>query len=83
MQLRIPLTLKPTACSMEYSEVDFIKGGRGSSGRAESPHQAVLQEGELSQMFLALVCLVLFFFLASGKFFYLILSLLSQMVGLD
>lgn len=62
MQLCIPLTLKPTAYSMEYSEVDFIKGGRGSSGRAESPHQAVLQEGELSQTFLALVCLVLFFF---------------------
>lgn len=68
MQLRIPLTLKPTACSMEYSEVDFIKGGRGSSGRAESPHQAVLQEGELSQTFLALVCLVLFFFWQVGSF---------------
>lgn len=57
-----PLTLRPTTCSTDYLEVGFIKGRWGSRrGLAESPHQAILQEGKLNWTFLAMVYLVLFF----------------------
>lgn len=61
------LTLNPTTRSPECSEVDFLTGGQGSrGGLAESPLQAVLQEGILKWAFPVMVCLVLSFWQAGS-----------------